>query len=130
MKLVPSLFATSALVLALSAGASLNVLSTPVLAAKTGKVAKNANKEAKKDERVLASLTPEMLEKVLGKPLTAEQTTSVTDAQKAFLASVAKGVGLTSDDLVAKIKEYRAAHRGKGKNVAAAPTAAVAPAAN
>ena len=127
MKLNHSIFATTALALVLGAGGTL-LHPAPAFAGKAAKAGKAAGKEAKKDQRVIGSLTPDMLEKVLGKPLTPEQEAGVDDAQKTFVASVAKTVGLSQEELVAKIKEYRTEHRGKGKTAAVAPAAA-APAA-
>jgi hypothetical protein len=58
-------------------------------------------------------ITPMMLEKVIGKPLTAEQKTAIADAAKTYQESVAKAVGLTPEELALQTKEYRKAQRTK-----------------
>jgi len=60
-------------------------------------------------------LNAKVLAVVLGKPLTAEQEQAIADAAKTYNDSVAKAVGLTPDELAAKVKEYRAAQRAEGK---------------
>lgn len=55
------------------------------------------------------------LEKILGAPLTQQQKDDISAAQKTFKESVAKAVGLTTEQLDAKRKEYAQAHRGAGK---------------
>ncbi|MDQ3814215.1 MAG: hypothetical protein M3347_09730 [Armatimonadota bacterium] len=81
----------------------------------TPKAGKRANR-AGRNKRAAAQtvLTPKMLENVLGRTLTEAEKTAIGDAVKAYHESVAKAVGLTTDELQAKIKEYRAAQRAKG----------------
>lgn len=107
--------------LALMLGAATTTM-TPAMAAKgagkAGKVGKGANK------RPMQAMTPMMLGKVLGTPLTDEQATAVKDANKAYEEAIAKAVGLTVEDLKAKVTAYRKANAGgKGGAGKGAPDA-------
>ncbi len=59
-----------------------------------------------------------MLEKVLGKPLTDDQKKGVKDAADAYNESVAKALGMTADELKAKLQEYRKNNPGGAKKAA------------
>ena len=109
MKQLKTLAAVAALALALNAGLA--------LAADDGnkgaetKAGKGAGK-GKKGPKAGAGMQGQFkrIEDVLGKPLTEEQKTAITDAQKVMQESVAKALGLTPEEWQAKQKEYRAAH--------------------
>lgn len=58
-------------------------------------------------------ITPVMLEKILRAPLTPDQKAAVAEAAQAYQASIAKAVGLTTQELNAKAKEFRKAQRNK-----------------
>lgn len=94
---------------ALLAGASLQT--ETVQAAKDPNKAKG--KKGERTERPMQNVTPDMLGKILGKDLTAEQTTQVRDANKAYGEAIAKAAGLTLDELKAKMAEYRKANPPK-----------------
>lgn len=83
---------------------------TPAFAAKGDKKAG----KGKNAQRPLPPVTPDLLGKVLGKPLTEEQTQAVKDANKAYEESIAKVAGLTAEELKAKIVEYRKANPARG----------------
>jgi len=80
-----------------------------------GKRAGRAGQRANQGARGVTILNPQLLEKVLGKPLTEEQRKGVQDAATAYQESVAKAVGLTADELRTKVRAYRATQRGTGK---------------
>lgn len=66
----------------------------------------------------VAPVTPKVLEEALGKPLTEEQKKAIAEATEAYNAAVAKAVGLTPDELKAKVKANRD-KRGKGEGAPA-----------
>lgn len=112
----------AALALALGATGTMLVQPTVAHAAKAGRA-------GRKGGQALPALTPRLLEQVLGKPLTDDQKKGVQEAQKTYLESVAKAVGLTPDELKAKVLEYRKAHRGdKRAGGATQPPATTPPA--
>ena len=80
-----------------------------------GKAAKGANRANRANragrQRPMPMVTTEVLGKVLGKTLTAEQSKAIEDANKTYLESVAKTVGLTTDELRVKMNEYRKTQR-------------------
>ncbi|MBV9866605.1 MAG: hypothetical protein JO316_14720 [Abitibacteriaceae bacterium] len=67
-----------------------------------------------------------MLENALGRPLTDKEKQGVLDSYKTYQEGVAKSVGLTVPELQAKMKAYRAAHRGQAKGGAGATAAPAA----
>ena len=95
----------------------------PAFAAKGDKKAGKAGRAANK--RPMQAMTPMMLGKVLGTPLTDEQATAVKDANKAYEESIAKAVGLTVEELKAKMVAFRKANPG-GKGGAGKGAADVA----
>ena len=84
---------------------------------KQGKGAKGAGKAGKKQGGQAAMMGQQFkrIEDVLGKPLTDEQKTAITESFKTYQESVAKTVGMTLDEWNAKQKEYRANQRKGGK---------------
>ncbi len=100
----------TALAVVLGAG---NLMSAQAATSKTdGKVLlaakgdKKAGKGKKGNARVML-LQPQMLEKIIGKPLTDDQKKGVKDAADAYNEAVAKALGMTLDELKAKAMEYR-----------------------
>lgn len=114
----------TALAFALGTTGTLMLHSTDAFAAKGGKIGKVGGKGGHKKERDLPPLSAATLAGALGKPLTADQTKAVEDAQKTYVESVAKAVGLTPDELKAKVREYRKAHKGRKGGAPTAPTVA------
>ena len=98
--------------LALMLGTATTNMSPAHAAKGDKKAAKAGNKAGGKRDRPMQTLNGEMLGKVLGKPLTAEQKTALDEANKSYGESVAKAVGMTVPELKAKIAEYRKANPG------------------
>jgi len=82
----------------------------------TGKGAgKGAGKGQKGQRGGMMQQQFKRIEDVLGKPLTDEQKTAITDSFKTYQESVAKTLGMTLDEWTAKQKEYREAHKPGAK---------------
>jgi hypothetical protein len=105
-------------ILALAIGTTLTSIAQPAGRTETPKVGRQGkrNRAGRAQGNVRAARatmvpSPQVLEKVLGKPLTDEQQKAVADAAQVYLENVAKVVGLTPDELKAQVQEYRAAQR-------------------
>jgi hypothetical protein len=103
--------------LALSA-TGISMAQPPTGGSETPKTSKQAKKNRAekaqrntKAARAVPLPSPQVLEKVLGKPLTDEQRKAVNDAAQSYLENIAKAVGLTPDQLKAQMQEYRATQR-------------------
>jgi hypothetical protein len=106
----------TALAVALSAGSLIEAQAAP--AKKEGKtlLAQAKGKRAGKGKRAAKGpqvIPAQQLEKILGKPLTDEQKKGIADAANAYNESVAKALGLTIDELKAKVQEYRKNNPGR-----------------
>ena len=112
----------AALAAVVSAGSLVSTQAAPTQ--KEGKVLlaakgdKKAGKGNKGNARVQL-MAPQMLEKILGKPLTDDQKKGVKDAADTYNESVAKALGMTIDELKAKAAEYRKNNPGAGKGAGA-----------
>jgi hypothetical protein len=74
-------------------------------AGKAGRAGKGAQKGKRGGGMMQAQF--KRMEGVLGKPLTEEQKTAITEAQKTYQESVAKALGMTVEEWNAKQKEFR-----------------------
>jgi hypothetical protein len=115
--------AVSALAAVVGAGSLMAAQAAPEKA--TGKVllAAKGDKKAgagKRGGRGPQVIPAQMLEKILGKPLTDDQKKGVKEAADTYNESVAKALGMTVDELKAKAQEYRKNNAGAGKDKKAA----------
>jgi len=111
----------TALAVIVSAGSLISTQAAPVkkegkvlLAAKGDKAGKG-----KKGGNRVQLIAPQMLEKILGQPLTEDQKKGVKEAADAYNTAVAKALGMTVDELKAKAQEYRKNNPGGGAKKAA-----------
>ena len=101
--------------LALVAGMTMVVNAATVQAQDGAKKGNKEGKGARKGQRggqMQAQF--KRIEDVLGKPLTQEQKTAITEAQKTYQESLAKAVGMTVAEWNAKQKEFREKNRANG----------------
>lgn len=107
----------TALAVVLSAGSLMTAQAAPAkkegktLLAQAGKGKRGKGKRAARAAQVIA---PQMLEKVLGKPLTEDQKKAIDEAAIAYNEAVAKALGITVDELKAKVQEHRKNNPARG----------------
>ena len=106
-------------VLALALGtAGLSMAQPPADGAETPRAGKQGKRNrAEKGQRnakaawAAAVPSPQVLERVLGRPLTNEQRKAVDEAAQIYMENVARAVGLTPEELKAQLQKFRAAQR-------------------